>query len=515
MSSKPKRSAWAALRPRRTLAFRLSAAYSLAGLALVILATASLYIVLRTELDRSTELFLADKLHVLRTMLAERPDDEDALREEIELESAARRYQQFYIRLLDEHGAPIMTTPGMAEQLDLAELASRTRGRFERSIAMAGRQGQPFRVASATVAVGTPPTHSDTVQIAIDVSQEEELLARYRLWFWGILLATSVIFPLVGYRIARHGIRPVEEIAATARRITSTNLRERIGPEGYPSELASLAGTFNEMLDRLEESFDRISRFSADIAHDLRTPVNNIRGEAEVALARARTVDEYRDVLESSLEEAVRLSELIGDLLFLARAESPLTELHREQREHRRVADHGSRLLRSFRGQRRNIACRERLGRAAQRGTGSLTDAAGGEQPGLERHCAYAAGRNRDAGGRERGRRDSHRGLRHRRRHSRRSAAQSIRSLLPRRSIALQDIGRHRAGPGYRAEHPDASRRQRGDHQSARPRNSRHATHAGPRNAITKTAILRRACGARKNSSRVCGPASENTISIA
>jgi two-component system heavy metal sensor histidine kinase CusS len=223
-----------------------------------------------------------------------------------------------------------MTTPGMKEQLDLAQLASRTSSRSERSVAMAGRDGQPFLVTSATVAVGTSPTRSDTVQIAIDVSQEEELLARYRMWFWGILLVTSVLFPLVGYRIARHGIRPVEEIAATARRITSTNLRERIGPEGYPLELASLAGTFNEMLDRLEESFERISRFTADIAHDLRTPVNNIRGEAEVALARARTVDEYRDVLESSLEEAVRLSELIGDLLFLARAESPLTELRRE-----------------------------------------------------------------------------------------------------------------------------------------------------------------------------------------
>jgi len=85
------------------------------------------------------------------------------------------------------------------------------------------------------------------------------------------------------------------------------------------------------MLDRLEESFERISRFSADIAHDLRTPVNIIRGEAEVALARARTVDEYREVIESTLEEAVRLSELIGDLLFLARAESPLTELRRER----------------------------------------------------------------------------------------------------------------------------------------------------------------------------------------
>jgi two-component system heavy metal sensor histidine kinase CusS len=312
------------------LAFRLSAAYSLAGLMLLILATGSLYFVLRTELDRSTELFLADKLNVLRTMLRERPDDEDALHEEIELETAARRYQQFYIRLLDEHGVPIMTTPGMAEQLNLAELASRTRGRSERSIAMAGRHGQPFRVTSAMVAVGTPPVHSDSVEIAIDISQEEGLLARYRLWFWGILLTSSVLFPLVGYRIARHGIQPVEEIAATARRITSTNLRERIKSEGYPLELAALAGTFNEMLGRLEESFERISRFSADIAHDLRTPVNNIRGEAEVALARARTPDEYRDVLESSLEEAVRLSELIGDLLFLARAESPLTDVRRE-----------------------------------------------------------------------------------------------------------------------------------------------------------------------------------------
>ena len=82
------------------------------------------------------------------------------------------------------------------------------------------------------------------------------------------------------------------------------------------------------MLDRLEESFERISRFSADIAHDLRTPVNNIRGEAEVALARARTVEEYRDVLGSCLEESVRLSNLISDLLFLARAESPLGHLH-------------------------------------------------------------------------------------------------------------------------------------------------------------------------------------------
>ena len=314
-----------------TLAFRLTAGYALAGLFLVFFATASLYIVLVKELDKSTDLFLADKVHVLRTMLRERPDDWDALREEVELESAARRYEQFYIRLLDERNTPLLMTPGMADQLDLAQLASQTQSRPVSSTRMRGRDGRAFRVTSASAPVGSPATQIDTIQIAIDISQKEALLARYRFWFWAILLATFAIFPLIGYQIARRGIRPVEEMATTARHISSTNLRERILPEGYPFELASLASTFNQMLDRLEESFERISRFSADIAHELRTPVNNIRGEAEVALARARSADEYRDVIESFLEEAVRLSDLIGDLLFLARTESPLTHLRRER----------------------------------------------------------------------------------------------------------------------------------------------------------------------------------------
>ena len=313
----------------RTLAFRLTAWYVLAGLALVVFTSASLYFVLVTELKKSTDLFLADKIHVLRTMLRERPDDWDGLREEIELESAARRYQQFYIRLLDERNVPLLTTPGMAEQLDLSLLTAQTQTRPERAEGMKGRNGRLFFVMSAPAMIGRS-AQTDTVQIAIDISQQELLLARYRYRFWLVLLGTLAIFPLVGYQIARRGIRPVREMARTTRHISSTNLRERIQPEGYPSELASLAATFNKMLDGLEESFERISRFSADIAHDLRTPVNNIRGEAEVALARARTVDEYREVLSSCLEEAVRLSDLIGDLLFLARAESPLAHLHRE-----------------------------------------------------------------------------------------------------------------------------------------------------------------------------------------
>jgi two-component system heavy metal sensor histidine kinase CusS len=315
----------------RTLAFRLTAGYALAGLFLVTFAIVGLYLVLVSELEKSTDLFLADKVHVLRTMLRERPGDRDALREEVELESAARRYEQFYIRLLQDRNTTLLMTPGMADQLDLAQLTSRTRDRPDHTIRMKGRDGRSFRVISASAQVGSLPGQTETLQIAVDVSQKEALVARFRFWFWSILLATFIIFPLIGYQVARHGIRPVEEMATTARHISSTNLRERILAEGYPFELASLARTFNQMLDRLEESFERISRFSADIAHDLRTPVNNIRGEAEVALARARTSSEYRDVIESCLEEAEQLSDLIGDLLFLARAESPLSCLRRKE----------------------------------------------------------------------------------------------------------------------------------------------------------------------------------------
>ncbi len=328
---KPSRTSVGLSRVWHTLAFRLAAAYASAGLLLVFLATFSLYVLLVSELNKSTELFLKDKVNVLRTMLRERPDDLDGLHEEVELESAARRYEQFFICLLDQQGRPIMITPGMMRELDLSALGVQAATKHGLAFPMKGRSGQSFHVITATASAGDSSHRPITLQVAVDVSGKEQLLGRFRVWFWVISGSMLVLFPLIGYKTARQGIRPVEEIAATARRITSTHLGERIAAEGYPYELASLALTFNKMLDGLEDSFTRISQFSADIAHDLRTPVNNIRGEAEVALARARTIEEYRDALESSLEEAVRLSDLISNLLFLARTESPLTHLRLER----------------------------------------------------------------------------------------------------------------------------------------------------------------------------------------
>jgi two-component system heavy metal sensor histidine kinase CusS len=106
------------------------------------------------------------------------------------------------------------------------------------------------------------------------------------------------------------------------RDITPDKLQVRVGHREWPEEISALANAFDRMLERLESSFTSISRFSADLAHELRTPINNLRGEAEVAVSKARTVEEYRQVLMSSLEEYERLSRMIENILFLARSDS-------------------------------------------------------------------------------------------------------------------------------------------------------------------------------------------------
>jgi two-component system heavy metal sensor histidine kinase CusS len=254
------------------------------------------------------------------------------LYEEVVVDSAVRRYQKFYIRVLDENGEELATTPGMDMDLSaslVAQEAEKHHGIF--------KIDSPGGASYRTI-VTSAPSEVDgkdvwTLQVAVDLTQEQVVLGRQRIWVLTLLAAALVFCPAMGFAIARRSTRPLREVAETARQIGSSTLNERINGEGYPVEIRVLADAFNAMLERLEESFARLSRFSADIAHELRTPVNNMRGEAEVALARARTAEEYMEVVASCLEESVRLSELIESLLFLARSESPGDHLKRTQED--------------------------------------------------------------------------------------------------------------------------------------------------------------------------------------
>ncbi len=314
-----------------SLALMLAVWYTASSFLIVAVVTGLLYFGLATNVKRLSEQIMADELDVCRALIQARSNDAHALREEVEIDSAVRRYQKFYIRVIDDNGHALFTTPGMDRELTAARITHEASQQNGRIFWLKGTDGKPYRTIVARVSRGNKGQDPWTIQLAMDLSQELEILSQQRIWVWIVLAVAAIFCTRAGIAAARWGTQPLREVSETARHISSTTLNERIRAEGYPREIESLARTFNAMLQRLEDSFLRLSRFSADIAHELRNPVNNIRGESEVALAQPRSEEEYRETLGSCLEESVRLSELIESLLFLARSESPGDHLKRKR----------------------------------------------------------------------------------------------------------------------------------------------------------------------------------------
>lgn len=162
-----------------------------------------------------------------------------------------------------------------------------------------------------------------SVLVARNMSDRWLMLDRYRDKLHMAGAAGAILAMLLSYLLIRAALRPVRDIAASASRVTVNRLNTRIAVARVPRELEALVASLNAMLERVEQGFQRLSRFTADLAHDMRTPLSNMRGTAEVALARPRSSDEYEALLASNLEECDRLSRMIENVLFLARAEHP------------------------------------------------------------------------------------------------------------------------------------------------------------------------------------------------
>lgn len=145
------------------------------------------------------------------------------------------------------------------------------------------------------------------------------------------LLLSSLAAIFFGYFIARNGLARVREFEETMEKITINSLHERINLNEWPKELKQLANKFNTMLNRLQMSFNQLSQFSSDIAHELRNPLNNLRGITELALTNKKYNEDYRQLLEKYMNEYQHLSKLIENLLFLARSDHGQLELNKTE----------------------------------------------------------------------------------------------------------------------------------------------------------------------------------------
>ncbi|HAG73907.1 MAG TPA: two-component sensor histidine kinase [Thauera sp.] len=182
---------------------------------------------------------------------------------------------------------------------------------------------RPHRGIEVSIALPTLGSRDQSIEalVALDLSHHVHFLASVRNATWAGVVVAALAAALLGWFAAHRGLAPLRQVTETARKLSARQLAERLTIDDAPLEVREHVDAFNGMLARLEAAFQRLGDYSADIAHELRTPISNLMTQTQVALSRPRTNDEYQDILASNLEEYERIARMVSDMLFLAKAE--------------------------------------------------------------------------------------------------------------------------------------------------------------------------------------------------
>lgn len=165
---------------------------------------------------------------------------------------------------------------------------------------------------------------SAQLTLFLDITHHQHFLQGMQRLIWLTVGLSALATALLGAWAARSGLRPLRQMGQVAASVSARSLTTRLPVAQMPEELAELATTVNAMLQRLDDAFQRLSAFSADIAHELRTPLSNLLTHTQVTLTRPRSLEEYREALHGNLEELQWMAQMINDMLFLAKADHGL-----------------------------------------------------------------------------------------------------------------------------------------------------------------------------------------------
>jgi len=285
---------------------------------------AAMWVVLRHELYSVADDALKTQIEDLTNFLKSQKKKNmtlTKLREEAS-EAYDLEHSGDFLQIYDEDGNWIFHAPWLEKNKFALQAPAAIKSRSFQNVWIAN---QPFRFITQKIEVNgrsyTARTGVPTDQIVATLS----LFRRYLLMFAPLLLLAAASG---GYWLSRKALSPVDALTRTARGISGSNLGERLEKLTTGDELQRLSDTLNEMLARIEGAFLRITQFTADASHELRTPISLIRTEAEIVLRKSRRDAEYREALRHILLEAERTSSLIEELLSLARADSGRESLH-------------------------------------------------------------------------------------------------------------------------------------------------------------------------------------------
>lgn len=223
----------------------------------------------------------------------------------------------------DRNGAPLYTSRGPdLSVISVPEYNSPSKG----EIRQWSHSGHNYRVLVKQISgVATDHKAPYLVIVAVGTDFHLHFLTKFHRTLWLMVTCGIIIMAVMGWLAVRQGHRPLRHMVERIGRVSASELSARIDPKSVPIEITELAVSFNDLLQRLEESFNRLSNFSADIAHELRTPISNLMTQTQVSISQARSAEEYQEILYSNMEEYERLAQMIGDMLFLAKADNGLT----------------------------------------------------------------------------------------------------------------------------------------------------------------------------------------------
>ncbi|MGZ3538345.1 MAG: sensor histidine kinase [Thermodesulfobacteriota bacterium] len=235
-----------------------------------------------------------------------------------------------FIQVLDESGnigrkSDNLRNVQLPISLNALKNASKGSNTFETNRTI---ENTPLRIMTFPVVENGHVTK--IVQIASSLEGVEDALNKLFLILIISVPSTLILASLGGQFLAHKALKPVDDITQTARMITSKNLNQRINPPKVKDEISRLIETFNEMISRLDQSFQQMKQFSSDASHELKTPLTILKGEVEVMLRRERTSHEYQQTLKSNLEEINRMSQIVEDLLTLSKADTGEIGLNKE-----------------------------------------------------------------------------------------------------------------------------------------------------------------------------------------
>jgi heavy metal sensor kinase len=302
----------------RSIGVRLTLWYTLAFAAACVLIGAGTWLAVRQSLYHAIDESLRDRVEGIRRFVA----DHEARLDLEEVKEEFRAHGDLF-RVVDGDGRAVHEGAALAGAEGLP--AALPPGR-DSEIGSAVVRGEPMRVLSQSIAVGG---RRYTVEAVTPLRELREGLSGASAALIGLVAAALLLAAAGGYSLSRRALAPVDRITRAAREISADSLSRRLEIPETGDELARLSATLNDMIGRLETSFQQIARFTADASHELRTPLALMRTTAEVALRGEQPPAELRGALGAIIAEVERTSHLVENLLLIAKADSGDARLQR------------------------------------------------------------------------------------------------------------------------------------------------------------------------------------------